>query len=147
MSILQRCSSISNLVMYSSTLPSSSNSAPCILLTLTQLKRVCRNFAFRHTLIELLGVKRIACAEQIFILCICFYLLCEGVILARFVQVLPFLRHSSYFHEVAKESHSKVAHHIARRDYHRCRCRGTLCRGLVHTQPKCLSALAIFRVS
>ena len=45
MSKLLRCSSISDLVMYFSTLPSSSISAPCILLTLTQLKRVCRNFS------------------------------------------------------------------------------------------------------
>ena len=46
MSKLQCCSSISDLVMYFSTLPSSSISAPCISLTLTQLKRVCRNLHF-----------------------------------------------------------------------------------------------------
>ena len=48
MSKLLRCSSISDLVMYFSTLPSSSISAPCILLTLTQKQRVCR--ILRHTL-------------------------------------------------------------------------------------------------
>ena len=54
MSKLLRCSSISDLVMYFSTLPSSSISAPGILLTLIQLKRVCRNFAFRHTLLNII---------------------------------------------------------------------------------------------
>ena len=54
MSKLLRCSSISDLVMYFSTLPSSSISAPCILLTLAQLKRVCRNEKFRHTLFHIL---------------------------------------------------------------------------------------------
>ena len=39
---------ISNLVMYFSTLPSSAISVPCILPTLTRLKRVCRNFISTH---------------------------------------------------------------------------------------------------
>ncbi len=46
---LLRCSSISDLVMYFRTLPSSLISAPCILHFHTQLKRVCRAFAARHT--------------------------------------------------------------------------------------------------
>ena len=59
MSKLLRCSSISDLVMYFSTLPSSSISAPCILLSLTQLKALCHNeqtaglflnFGFGHVL-------------------------------------------------------------------------------------------------